>query len=367
MRVTFPHMGNAWIAIKCLFEGLKLEVVVPPPCTRKTMELGVRYSPEFACLPLKINIGNYIEALEMGADTIVTAGGWGPCRFGYYAQVQRDILKDLGYQFDLVVLEAPDSRLTELLGQVKSLGDRVSYFEITRAVRLAWNKLKAVDEVEEGLRYFLPRVTDRHRAENIFRQGLEDIDAASNRKEIEAAVNTARSEFNRLATCGEAPVRIGLVGEVYTLLEPSSNCEIERKLGYLGAEVRRSVSLPQWVNDHLLGGILRVASCKDAIGCAAPYLNDWVGGHGQETVGYSVKLARAGYDGIIQIGPLTCMPEIVAQSILGKVSEVEGVPVMTMYFDEQSGEAGVLTRLEAFLDMVRRRKRVAAAGAHRPS
>jgi predicted nucleotide-binding protein (sugar kinase/HSP70/actin superfamily) len=50
------------------------------------------------------------------------------------------------------------------------------------------------------------------------------------------------------------------------------------------------------------------------------------------------------------------MPEIVAQSVLIKVQEVEGIPVMTMYFDEHAGEAGIITRLEAFLDMIRWRK-----------
>jgi predicted nucleotide-binding protein (sugar kinase/HSP70/actin superfamily) len=50
------------------------------------------------------------------------------------------------------------------------------------------------------------------------------------------------------------------------------------------------------------------------------------------------------------------MPEIVAQSILPAISEKEGIPCMTMWFDEQSGQAGVNTRLEAFIDMVRRQK-----------
>ena len=30
----------------------------------------------------------------MGADTILMAGGCGPCRFGYYSQLHREILRD---------------------------------------------------------------------------------------------------------------------------------------------------------------------------------------------------------------------------------------------------------------------------------
>ena len=71
MKITFPHMGTLWIPLKTLFTHLGNETVVPPPITRRTIEIGNMYSPEYACLPLKINVGNFVEALEMGADTIV--------------------------------------------------------------------------------------------------------------------------------------------------------------------------------------------------------------------------------------------------------------------------------------------------------
>ncbi|MBC7335927.1 MAG: CoA protein activase, partial [Clostridia bacterium] len=100
MKATFPHMGNLYITARALLTGLGLEVIVPPPCTKRTLSLGTQHSPEFACLPLKINIGNYLEAAELGAEVVVMAGGVGPCRFGYYAQIQREILKDLGYNLE---------------------------------------------------------------------------------------------------------------------------------------------------------------------------------------------------------------------------------------------------------------------------
>lgn len=75
-----------------------------------------------------------------------------------------------------------------------------------------------------------------------------------------------------------------------------------------------------------------------------------------ETVGNTVHFARLKYDGIIQIGPLTCMPEIVAQSILPLISQKEGIPCMTLWFDELSATAGLNTRLEAFVDMIQRQK-----------
>ncbi|MEN6350955.1 MAG: CoA protein activase [Syntrophomonas sp.] len=356
MKITFPHMGNVHIAIKALLEGLKLEVIPPPPVTRKTLELGVKYSPEFACMPLKINIGNFIEAMDKGADTILMAGGWGPCRFGYYAQVEREILSDLGYDFQMIVLEAPDSKISDLLKQIKSLGENVSLREFARVIRFAWYKLNMIEELERKLEYILPRSSQKEVAEKIYEQGLKDIEQAGSRIEVERAVNLALEKMEQLPRHQQAILRIGLVGEIYTILEPSANYNIARCLGYLNAEITRSMYTSEWVNDHLFGGIIKKSDHKRIMNSSPPYLNHEVGGHGRETVGYAVDFARRKFDGIVQIGPLTCMPEIVAQSVLGKVGEMENIPYMTLYFDEHAGTAGIYTRLEAFMDMLKRKK-----------
>ena len=54
--------------------------------------------------------------------------------------------------------------------------------------------------------------------------------------------------------------------------------------------------------------------------------------------------------------PFTCIPEIVARSILPRVSRALGIPVMSLILDEQTGLAGVLTRLEVFVDLLARRR-----------
>ncbi|MBO8158682.1 CoA protein activase [Thermosyntropha sp.] len=356
MKVTFPAMGNTRIAIKALLEGLRLEVIPPPPITKKTIELGVKYSPEFACMPLKINVGNFIEAIEKGADTIVMAGGWGPCRFGYYAQVEREILKDLGYDFKMVILEAPDFKLSELFTQIRDLAENVSFLEALKAVKFAWDKLKAVEVMEKDLEYYLPRVKEKDKAESIYDYALESIDKAYSKKKIDNILAEARNAFCNLDFHGENILKIGLLGEIYTILEPAANYDIVRHLGRLNAEVCRAVYTSSWINDHLLGGILGKSNHKHIVQCAHAYLGSWVGGHGQETVGCAVDFARRGYDGIIQIGPLTCMPEIVAQSVLNRVKGEENIPCITLYFDEHAGTAGISTRLEAFVDMLGRKK-----------
>lgn len=65
-------------------------------------------------------------------------------------------------------------------------------------------------------------------------------------------------------------------------------------------------------------------------------------------------------DGVLHLTAFGCGPD----SLLNKLIEMEAkkhsdIPFMTLMIDEQTGEAGMNTRLEAFVDMVKRRK-----GAH---
>ncbi|NLO22019.1 MAG: CoA protein activase [Syntrophomonadaceae bacterium] len=361
MKITYPHMGNACIAIEAMLQKLKLEVIPPPPISKKTLEIGVKHCPEFACMPLKITMGNFIEALDRGADTILMAGGWGPCRFGYYAQVERDILSDLGYSFEMVILEAPDSRVSELFRQLQALGQNVSIWEAFKALKFAWHKLQVVEELEKKISYVHPRALDKRKAENIYDQALREIKETQDKEEIDQLGISCLASLDQLALRAEEPLRIGLVGEIYTVLEPMANFRIICCLGRLSVEVDNSIYISDWLNDHLLGGLVKKSHRRELVKCAGPYLNYFVGGHGLETVGSTVSYAHQNYDGVIQLGPLTCMPEIVAQSVLKRVSSEEGIPCMTLYFDEHAGAAGIQTRLEAFTDMLRRKKLAKAA------
>ncbi|MHB1418585.1 MAG: CoA protein activase, partial [Bacillota bacterium] len=304
--------------------------------------------------------GNYLEAKEMGADTVVMAGGVGPCRFGYYAQVQREILNDLGHPMEIIVLEPPQGHWRELLDKLRRVApEGTTWKKVYHAFSLAWRKASAIDHMEEKLQRIRPREVRNGSIDTVFRDALEWIRKAETAQDIERQEKAALEAMDAVETDWELPViRVALVGEIYTVLEPFANLHMERHLGRMGVEVTRSIYLSHWINDHLLMGIpLRGKVGKKISRKAAPYLNHFVGGHGRETVGGTVHYAQQGFDGVIQVAPLTCMPEIVAQAILPVVSKDYGIPTMTLYLDEQSGEAGVVTRLEAFTDMISRRRR----------
>jgi predicted nucleotide-binding protein (sugar kinase/HSP70/actin superfamily) len=148
--------------------------------------------------------------------------------------------------------------------------------------------------------------------------------------------------------------------------EPFANLDLERRLGEMGVEVTRALYVSDWVRANLFLDTLRLKRrsrqtiVKQA---ASPYLGHFVGGEGLESVGESVIYSRQGYDGVIHVAPFTCMPEIVATSLLPEVGRDLGLPNMSLFLDEHTGDAGLATRLEAFVDLLARRRARLKTGA----
>ena len=357
MTITFPHMGRIYIPVKALFDDLGVSVVVPPPVSKETLEIGTRISPEMACLPLKINLGNYIQSMRKGADTIVLTGSCGPCRFGYYGVVEQEILKDQGYDMDVVILDAPGKDPRILLQRIRKISGSSTWPQIARAFLQASKIVEQTDALIDIYLRKRPREknigeTNRHQAsfEREVRKahGSQDILRFIEQSKEKAEAISERQDVK--------PLRIGLVGEIYTLIEPYVNLEIENKLGSLGVEVHRGITMADWVKTHLSMDGRYKRKRKAMLNKGAAYLDLCVGGHAQETIASTVHYADVGMDGVIQILPFGCMPEIVAESIIPTISREKHFPAMTLTVDEMTGEAGYLTRLEAFIDLLEQRK-----------
>lgn len=357
LKITFPHMGEIWIPIKSMLEGLGLKVVIPPPITKRTVDLGVRYSPEFACFPLKITLGNFIEGIERGADTILMAGGVGPCRFGYYAQVQREILNDLGYKFNMICIDPPQGNWQKFLDSIRPLGNGNDWRALWKMWKIVWQKFKAIDILHRKL--MKVRCCEKVPGESTreYERLLKEVEEASTPEEVREVVARGERLLESLRKpVTEPPLRIGIVGEIYMMLEPFANLEIERSLGEMGVEVERSIYLTNWIRDHLFLDPRRFWIRRRFKKAAEPYLSHFVGGHGWESVGETIIYSRRGFDGVVHILPFTCTPEIVAQSILPQVSKDYRIPVISFTLDEHSSRTGFQTRLEAFVDMLKQNR-----------
>lgn len=363
MRITYPHMGTLTIVAEQLFQEMGQESVTPDRPTRQTLALGARYSPEFACIPFKLCLGTYLEGLARGADTIVSGGGYGPCRAGFYGELHRRILNDLGYDPEIVFFWPPLKKPADFIGKLRLLKGPSSWFDLFGIIRRAWAKLAALDELEQLSQDI--RSCELHKGDTTraFNRGAAYLNSARGLPEIAEAGGAALQELHKVPLDGEAdPLKVGIVGEIYVQLEPFANLYVEETLGEMGARVRRSIYLTNYTKHDVLSTRGDLRSKK----LAQPYLSQLVGGHGQNSVGDVIRYARMGYDGVVQLAPFTCIPEIVAKSLVPYLSRKYDIPVLTLFIDEQTGRAGAETRLEAFVDLMLQRREKKRAEAKAP-
>jgi predicted nucleotide-binding protein (sugar kinase/HSP70/actin superfamily) len=359
MRVGFPHFGNVYIPIKAMARRLGApdgKVIIPPPITQCTLDLGVKYSPQEACLPYKLTLGSLIEACELGADTLIQARGTGICRLGYYAKGQEQMLQDLGYNAHFLTLDVSHNKFMSIIRLIQGMSDNTPWREIISAFFFSIGKLSALDRVEKVVQKVQAVEVEKGTASRIYREAVNAVDEATDSKEIKKITKEYIHKLTQVPKDTTAkPLKVGIVGEIYVVIEPFANMDIEVELGKLGIEVERTLTLSRWVKYSLFLNYLGVDEWKEVHKLAGPYVDHDIGGDGWESVGEKVLYDHEGFDGVIHLAPFTCMPEIVAENIMS--STKEDIPVLAITCDEQQSKQGMLTRLEAFVDLIGFRRR----------
>ena len=352
-------MGNIDLALVALVSSLGVKIVEPPPNTNEALEIGVKNSIEGICLPYKLNLANYIMALEKGANTLMMFQAPGSCRFGNYTKMAQKTLKKLGYKFDMVVFDMYQSKMKQTLQAFWHVTRCMNPYRYYKGFSMGFNKAFAIDTAERLLFYTRPRELNKGDAERCYKKWYKII------RETNSVLGCKRLKKQVIEDFKQIPIdkkkivpKVYLLGEFFVLLDPYANKEIEKTLGDLGVEVERQIFFSDWLEHVLKPSFLykKESHRERCVRFAEKYMKRAIGGETIETVGDTVFASKNGIDGVIHIMPFSCMPEIVSQNILSKVSREEDIPVMSLVFDEQTGKAGYQTRIEAFIDLVKRKK-----------
>jgi len=358
LKITFPHMGNVYIAAKALFEDLGVEYVIPPISNKGSLEIGALHSPEEMCLPFKIMIGNYMHAIELGADTVLITGSCGPCRFGEYCELQINLLNKLGHNLDFIVIDSPgDIGRKELLNRLGRItaGSKKNKLEKIGALMNAVKVANLVDEIEAKARYLAGYEVNKGDCKKLLNQCKRDAMQCKGGQSIIKLLGTYKDKLSSIRVDkSKQPIKIAIIGEIYTVIEPFSSLYIEDKLMDYGISSKRTLTPSWWLKNLVLSPTnMNQLEIKRS---AKNYLSHMIGGHARECVGEAVLAHEEGFDGAIQIFPMGCMPEIVSKAILPTISKDKDFPILTLVVDEMTGEAGYVTRIEAFIDLLERRK-----------
>lgn len=349
--ISFPHLGPYYVIFKYFLErATRCKVIVPPAITKKTISLGGKYSPDFVCVPFKYNLGNYIEALECGANTLIQGGGG--CRYGYYAELEEKILRDLGYDFEFYNL-IKDNHVSLINGYrfCKKMNNKTNVFKCFYYLINALVMMISIDKLEIYLRSNMGFEVNKGSFEKVEKDMFGELENYNHGFWGLVKIYFKYKKMFRSIEINKpkSPLKVYLLGELYSLIESNTSYNTERKLIKMGIEVHRDTDLT-----YLL--ILKRFKMRRMLKRGKKYVKYHLGADATGSVVKSMHASLLNFDGIVHMKSFGCTPEISAMSILPKISNEYSIPILYFSFDAEDNEVGVDTRIEAFYDMIVRKR-----------
>ena len=348
-KVAFMRYGYYDVAFRFFVEEcLGAEFVRLPEPTRKSLELGTLNSNDYVCAPFKHILGDYIEALERGADTLVQFSG--PCRLHYYGELQESILRDMGYEFQMVnfaeVAETSAKQNIEYCKQGIN-PDLVVPAAIPKFM-VTLEMIECLDRFNDAYLETAGFEANSGECKRVRKAYLADMYRVKNRAELHAAQKRGLEMLDEVPkNVPVDPIRVGLVGEYFTAVDPFSNLHIEDKLQVMGVSMARMMNM---TNRNLR------YNEKNLRASISEYAQYDMGPTSSLTIAAAKRYAEQGFDGIIHMKSTGCTPEIDVMPALQRVSNDYNVPILYLSYDSQTSDTGLDTRLEAFYDMIAMRK-----------
>lgn len=344
--ITFARFGNYTVAFKTLFEKLGLEVISPEKTTSQTIAEGAKMAPEMFCFPMKVTLGNYLPALKKGANTIfMVQNVGGSCRQRYYGAIQEKVLKENGWEINFLNFRATPKDIYTKIKEVSG----ASFWQIFRAGRFFFKKIGLIERIEKMAQYYRPREIEKGITDKVLTESILKIEKLSQEKDLLKLKREISRKFSQIHIEKKEDLpKVGLIGEIYTVCDPTINFEVERKLGLEGIEVHREMSIIYHIKKGVFPWKEWIIQRK-----IMPYLKSTVGGHGRDAIYEMLNYIKENFDGVVHLLPFGCMPEITVRPMLERIHQESGIPFLSLSLDEQVAEAGINTRLEAFVDVVR--------------
>lgn len=326
MRIGIPRalsFYNYYPFWHGFFTNLGFEVVLSGKTTKSIVSAGSALVVTETCLPVKIYVGHVLDLLQnKKVDAIYTPSIQSIDYKIYNCSKIRglpDLIRNVIKQDFLLIeptLDKSDKDKTfydYLEESVKDLGitDKEA---IKRASKVGW------------------------KAQNNFNMMIHSgvsFEKAM-RYAIEGKVVILKEEE-------EYPINVAVIAHGYNLHDDHSSMKILSKLNKLGVKTYTADRLTQ---EEMKEGFKNLetdiywANESEMTGAAGYYMKD---DH---------------IDGVITVTAFGCGPDSIMIERMTRFSKKFGKPLLNLTIDEHTGEAGFITRLEAFTDMLFRKKRL---------
>ena len=283
------------------FQELGMETVVSPPTDREILERGTALAIDEACLSLKIYLG-HVAALVGRCDYILVP------RVSNFGR-QRAMCTRFEALPDLAANVFRDSRQRFLSYDVdeemKKAGEEDALVELGKSLGASAKAAKKAYKTAKKAELSHHKERVQRYEQQYKKTDMKVLIAAHSYVAEDPYMGRMVSDY--LKKAGVVPVRADMVDRETALkhsreISPTCKWEISREI---------------------LGG---------------------------------VAIHRNDVDGIILLSAFPCGPDAMVNELI--MRRVKGVPMLELVLDSQSGTAGVETRLESFIDIIRFQKGV---------
>ena len=305
------------------FKALGIEVVLSDKTTKQTMSNGSALVVTETCLPIKVYVGHVLNLLDKGVDTIFVPSIQSIAHKIYNCSKIRalpDLIRNV-VKRDFKLIEATLDKSEKEQGLPEFL------FDIAKKVGI-----KDEEKVVEAQRYAW---TVYNNFQTMTRSGVQF------EKALRAAIN---GNIIIPSTEKEYDVSIALISHGYNIYDDRVSMKIFDKLENLGVKVYtyEQLTKEQLVEGYTTLGVEKAywANESEMTGAAGHYLRN------------------SKIDGLITITAFGCGPDSIMVDRIFRNAKKFEKPVLGLTLDEHTGEAGFITRIEAFIDMLVRKKRV---------
>jgi predicted nucleotide-binding protein (sugar kinase/HSP70/actin superfamily) len=312
---------------RTFFNELGAEVVVSPATTRGILAGGAKRVVAETCLPTKIFLGH---CAALGSDVDFTF-------VPSVKSIERNVyncskfvgLPDLAKQtiMDCAPIVDIDIDVNQGMRKVRDEVHRVG----KRFTRLPWKIDRAMDRA----------LTADREYQDAMRRGLTPVEAIAalfpDQSYKPSPVRTLST-----VTSTQRPLVVALIGHPYNIYDEFVNHNL---IGRLRAMNVRLVT-PEMISlDGLNSGISTLVGKpyftyeRDVVGAGGYYLS-----------------GSMDVDGIISVVAFGCGPDSMMIEVISRAARKRfNKPLMNITIDEHTAEAGLVTRIEAFVDMLQRR------------
>ena len=302
------------------FEELGAETVVSPPTNKDVFTDGNACAVAETCLPVKIFFGHAISLADR-CDYLFIPAIRSMGRKAYNCS------KFLGLpDMTRAIVPACPPILDPEIDLNKGRHDlHQAIYDVGRHFTSNRAKIKKASE-------------DAWKANITYRNKMSDEKITP----VQALGNTLKENLAPASLNPDQALRIAVIGHPYVTYDDYINHRLVDRVQAMGALVFTPEMAPQKDLDIAMMKLIGKPHWSfevDIIGSGEYYLQE-------------------GVDGIISLAVFGCGPDSMMINIVRHRARQMQVPLLHLSLDEHASEGGLLTRLEAFIDMVRRRKRV---------